>query len=67
MLHWIPFCKDEGKKMNRTIEYLDELHSERREKVIKWVISYGRKRRDFTRMQDVQIIFQGNGKKKEKM
>ena len=42
-------------KKNHTIEYLDELHSERREKVIKWVLSYARKRGDFTQMQDVQI------------
>ena len=32
-----------------------KLHSERTEKVIKWVISYARKRSNFTRMQDVQI------------
>ena len=56
MLHWHSFLKGcEQKRINHTIEYLDELHSERREKVIKWVISYARKRRNFTRMQDVQI------------
>ena len=42
-------------KKNRTIEYLDELDSENREKLMKWVKTYARKRRDFTRIQDAQI------------